>query len=150
MAKITVTRREIINMLGLKLPVVLLAVERMPGVARAGQEFTQKIFQADAQKLDIALELLDSEEKIIFAPQFDASGRRIGCVIERLDARPADLTHFKPGSIIYHIDKMPFTLEPPSDLSWWREYIKKKIVARQSITVDLDLDGLPNLYVFQL
>ena len=86
------TRREVINFLGIKLPVVLLAVEVLPGMVRAEEQFTRKTFQVRAAESNEALyEMKESDSKILIRTHLDEDGTAIGsrivCGTEPSEAR---------------------------------------------------------------
>lgn len=144
------TRRDVINLLGIKLPIVLLAVESLPGIARAGEAYTRKTFQVSYSGKNGALDTMESpNENIIITTQLDASKKPIGSRIQGLTDGAAEHSHLKSGSIIYKINNKSFILRSQDDFDDWRDSIIDMIQKKQTITIDLDMDRKPYLYVFK-
>jgi hypothetical protein len=100
MKRETMTRREVISFLGIKLPVVLLAVEILPGVARAEHPYTKMTFQASHAETDaLLLDLEKPESQILITTQLDNGGRPVGSRIQESDDKTARQSHMKPGTV---------------------------------------------------
>jgi hypothetical protein len=146
----TLTRRDVISLLGIKLPVVLLAVETLPGIARAGEAYTRKTFRTATTYENGILKVMDSrDEEITITTQFDADGRPIGSRIQAVTEGAARHSHLEPGSIIYKVNNDPFIIESQDDFEDWRDSIIDMARKKQTITLDLDVDKKPFLYVIE-
>lgn len=150
MSKETMTRREVIKLLGIKLPVVLLAVEILPGIARAGQSFTKKTFRAATTSRSETLDLFDaSGEKMLVTAEYNENQEAIGTRITELSDSAAEKSHLTSGSVIYKVNDKPFIIESQEDFDNWRDSIISRIQNKQAFTLDLDVDAKPYLYTFE-
>jgi hypothetical protein len=151
MNKEKLTRREVIDFLGFKLPIMLLAVESLPGLARAGETYTQVTFRVSPSRKEQGLQSFESSpDRIIVGAEFDATGKPIGSLVLEIDEKPADLTHLKKNALIRSINDEPFVIQTQDDFDNWRYKIMDMIRDTQKITLDVDMDGKPYLYVFEL
>jgi hypothetical protein len=150
MEKQTMTRREVINFLGIKLPVVLLAVEVLPGIARAEQSYTQMTFlAAPSERTQILDEAAVGGQSFNVEAARDEKGNLVGARFLDMDEHFQEMSHLKPGTIVYKINDKPFVFQTPKEFDAWQNSITEMIQKKQTITMDLDMDGEPYLYVFK-
>ena len=144
------TRREVINFLGFKLPVVLLAVEILPGVARAGETYTRKTYLVSYTERNGLIDQVDTTEHIYgVVPEYDDRGDLVGARFRDIDDTFAETTHLKPGTVIYKINEKPFVFRTNAEFSKWKVDLFDMVQKKQTITVDLDMDNKPYLHVFK-
>ena len=148
MKKESMTRREVINLLGIKLPVVLLAVEILPGIARADQPYTRSTFQVLTSERDEAL--TDWYDSTCMVTEYrDANGQAIGTRVSELDGSVIKKGEIREGDIIYKINGKPYIVGSPQDFEEWSDAVRQMVANKQTITVDLDRDDKPNLIVIE-
>ncbi len=146
----TVSRREVLRILGIELPVVLLSIDSLSGGA-FGATYTRKTFKINRDKL---LEMMnDSSLFISYDSQKDSAGKTTGAVIadmseEVSDAASSKTVTWKPGMVIRSVNGKPFVPESNEDLIEIMAEVKKSVENRTPLEIDLELDGKPYKYVF--
>jgi hypothetical protein len=106
-------------------------------------------FGVPLQKRAEALDSFESSpDRIIVGAVFDEEGNAIGSRVQEIDEKPAKLTHLKPGALIRSINDKPFIIHTQDDFDRWRLNLMDMLRDKSKITLDVDMDGKPYLYVF--
>jgi hypothetical protein len=147
----TVTRREVLRILGIELPVILLSVDSLSGSA-FGESYTKKTFKVNGQRL---LDMMNNPSLFIsYGPQTDSAGKTTGAVILDMSEEVSSVASSKavtwrPGMVIHKVNGKPFIPKSNEDLLETMVQVKKSVESKVPLEIDLELDGKPYKYVFQ-
>ena len=150
MEKHEMTRREVVKLLGIGLPVMLVSVEILPGTARGEEPYTRKTLRISDMQRQETLDKWD-EYDINYGPHYDAEGRIDGTVVGSVgpEDRLEGEEDIGPGDVIYKINGEPFIFETQEEFDHWMKVVLDIFRNKQTMTVDLDVGGKPYLYVYE-
>ena len=148
MKKQDMSRREVISFLGIKVPIVLLGVQLLPGAARGEEPYIQISYRMSAAKLDRFMGDW-SNRSVVCAEYRDGKGDAVGTIIRELDEVTAESDIIQKGDIIYKFNDKPLIIESQEDHEEWSKFVKEAFRNKKRVTIDLDRDDESLLIVIE-